>query len=165
MAANAVYEKLMSGGERPVCEVFDAHVLSCLLARAWTESQDQGQPITECVGMDGPELSALVDENFPHARADFGDLSDRALDLDGAEAALRVLLEKAAEQGDLSIHLAHALARRIRRPGDLWQEMGLRHAEELSWLLERHFEAVACRNPSGGGWKEFLLDKIGTGKA
>jgi nitrogen fixation protein NifQ len=56
--------------------------------------------------------------------------------------------------------LAAIVARRAQRPNHLWQDLGLRHRRELSWLMERHFEPLATRNAADMKWKKFLYRMI-----
>jgi nitrogen fixation protein NifQ len=162
MESADVYEWLMSGGQHSVCDRFDAHVVASTLSMAVVEARVEGRPAGEAVGLDPPELTALVAETFPHARELFMRLETTApISIAPDEACLRDLLTRCTTNGTpLQARLACIVARRAQRPNHLWQDLGLRNRRELSWLMGRHFEWLASRNTRDMKWKKFLYRTI-----
>ena len=77
------------------------------------------------------------------------------------ESCLRELLLRYTTVGTtLEERLAAIIARRALRPNHLWQDLGLRHRRELSWLMSRHFEGLAAKNSQDMKWKKFLYRTI-----
>jgi nitrogen fixation protein NifQ len=163
MEAAEIHRWLTAGGARGACDAFDAHVVASILAVGVTEAQAAGAPLSEALGINGEELAALVAELFPHAAAVFARVASEALaPVSREEGALRSLLSGAAtEAGPLPLRLAAMLARRCQRADALWLELGLRNGRELTWLMERHFEALARRNAQDMDWKAFLSREAG----
>jgi len=156
-----VYGWLMSGDDSPACEAFDAHVLASALAMAIDATQ-RGVPLTASLGL-GPEvLRALVADNFPHATRLVDELSrGQSVVVSPEEGMLRQLLFHRSTSGSpLESCLAAIVARRAQSPHHLWQDMGLRGRNEMSWLFERHFEPLAARNVRDMKWKKFLYRTI-----
>jgi nitrogen fixation protein NifQ len=163
MRAAEVQAWLQGGAEPSACEAFDAHALSAILALAVAEAQSARTPVPEGVGLDGAALHALVRAHFPNAAAVFARIADEALaPPSDEEEALRELL-RGAGSSVLAPVFAPLVARRCLRPNHLWQDLGLRHRRELSWLMERHFEPLARRNRSDMKWKKFLYRQICAG--
>jgi nitrogen fixation protein NifQ len=162
MDAAAVYSWLMESGDRPLCDRFDAHVVASTLSLALVEAVRERQLLSVGTGLEGPALLDLVSGLFPHALELFArfDASERVT-LEADEACLRELLTRYATEGSpLEGHLAAIVARRAQRPNHLWQDLGLRHRGELSWLMSRHFEPLASRNKGDMKWKKFLYRTI-----
>jgi nitrogen fixation protein NifQ len=162
MDATEVYGWLANGGQRSVCEAFDAHVLASILALGVAEANTTRTPVSESVGLSGAVLAGLVEENFPHAAAVFRRVSSETLaPRPDEEENLRDMLWSNATEGSvLEARLAEMVARRCMRPNHLWQDLGLRNRRELSWLMERHFEPLARRNAKDMKWKKFFYRAI-----
>jgi nitrogen fixation protein NifQ len=162
MDAASVYSWLMEAEHRPLCDGFDAHVVATTLSLALVEAVNEGQPLCAGTGLERPLLLDLVTGIFPHARdllvrLDAGERATLTTD----EACLRELLTRYATEGSpLERHLAAIVACRAQRPNHLWQDLGLRHRRELSWLMSRHFEPLASRNRGDMRWKKFLYRTI-----
>jgi nitrogen fixation protein NifQ len=162
MEPATIYRWLMEGGPRPLCDGFDAHVLASAVSLAIVEGAREGRPVTAGTGLDGDALSEVVTGIFPHARELLARLDLReGVTLAPDEACLRELLTRCAtEQSPFEERLAAIVARRAQRPNHLWQDLGLRHRRELSWLMSRHFEPLASRNVRDMKWKKFLYRTI-----
>lgn len=163
MEAAEVYGWLMQRGSPTSCAGFEAHVLASVLAVAAIEAKGDGDALVRGTGLERQELLELVSERFPHAAP----LFERAVPLDATitfeadELCLRDLLERSTSEGSrFEQALAFLVARRCQRPNHLWQDLGLRNRRELSWLMERHFPALAQRNKQDMKWKKFLYRVI-----
>lgn len=66
---------------------------------------------------------------------------------------------------DLSDYLARALAAACFGHRELWQDLGLRHREELDWFMVLYFPPLYRRNAAGGCWKRFLFAESEHGAA
>ena len=161
MTSAEVYRWLTSGGQRAVCEQFDAHVVAAVISLGLVESGG-GAALCEALGLAPEQLRGLVDALFPHAAVLYEGL-DPALrpTLAEDELCLQHLLERSSsERTPLQLLLASIIARRAQRPNHLWQDLGLRNRRELSWLMARHFEPLATRNAQEMKWKKFLYRMI-----
>ena len=162
MESADVYRWLMQGGERSACDAFDAHVVASALALAVAEAANEGTSVVSGLGLGAASLTALTGEIFPHARPLFERLDpDEEPAPADDERCLRELLLRYTTLGTpLEGHLAAVVARRALRPNHLWQDLGLRHRRELSWLMSRHFEGLAAKNGQDMKWKKFLYRTI-----
>jgi nitrogen fixation protein NifQ len=153
----------MQGGPGGSCSGFDAHVLGSVLALVAVEAGGEGPALVAGLGLEPEGLLALVRERFPHAAPLFERAVPRdvVLALEQDERCLRDLLTRSStEQSPLEHILARIVARRCQRPNHLWQDLGLRHRRELSWLMERHFSPLHLRNARDMKWKKFLYRVI-----
>lgn len=156
-----VYRWLLSGTEGGLCEGFDKHVVASILSLALQETQS-GPSLVTTAGLDPAELTELAELTFPHAVAVFARVDQtekvaRAVD----EGCLQELLFRGSnERSRLEYLLSCLIARRAQHANHLWQDLGLRRREELSWLMQRHFEPVASRNKENLKWKKFLYRLI-----
>jgi len=152
---------MVSGQERNVCDAFDAHILAAALATA-LEAAQAGTTLTQSLGWTGAEITEVVGSVFPHA----SELIQRAPqgedpEVVEEEAMLSELLFRGStERTPLEQLLARLIARRALLAHHLWQDLGLRHRRELSWLMTRHFEPLATRNAKDMKWKKFLYRAI-----
>lgn len=163
MEAIAVYRWLMAGGASGSCEAFDAHAIACILSLALAEAAGDDQSVVDAVGLEAGALAELIDAIFPLAAPVFKRIGGTGLapTLAEDEACLRELLVRSSTSGTpLETCLAAMVARRAQRPNHLWQDLGLRHRRELSWLMARHFETLAARNRADMKWKKFLYRTI-----
>jgi nitrogen fixation protein NifQ len=159
-----IYFWLMRARDPNSCDGFDAHIIASTLSLAIVEAAQEGRPLVACVGLDAPELTAMVAEMFPHAAELLARIvsgGGEAGPISEVEACLRELLVLHATSGTpIERRLAAIVARRAQRPHHLWQALGLRHRRELSWLMTRHFETIAARNSRDMRWKKFLYRAI-----
>jgi nitrogen fixation protein NifQ len=153
----------MQQGGSGSCSSFEAHVLASILAVVAIEANGEGPALVRGTGLEPRVLLELVRERFPHAAP----LFERAVPLDAAltfepdELCLRELLTRSMNEGNpFERALAYLVARRCQRPNHLWQDLGLRNRRELSWLMERHFPALAQKNKQDMKWKKFLYRVI-----
>lgn len=161
MQARDLYDWLMTGGERPACEAFDAHVVASILAIGLAEAVAEGIAPAARLGLAGDDLTGFAAQIFPAARPLFARLPATPPAPTDDEACLRDLLLRHSSEGSaLEAALAAMLACRAQRPNHLWQDLGLRSRRELSWLMERHFEPLARRNGRDMKWKKFLYRMI-----
>ena len=162
MNALDVYGWLTGGGAHDGCDGFDTHVVASMLAIGVAEAEAARTPVPEAVGLSGEELATMVAQYFPHAAAVFARIRHLALaPRPEEEECLRDLLRRySTEASPLQMTLADMMARRAMQPNHLWQDLGLRNRRELSWLMERHFEALAQRNSQDMKWKKFLYRAI-----
>jgi nitrogen fixation protein NifQ len=160
--AAEVYQWLMRDGGSASCSSFEAHVLASVLAVVAIEANGEGPALVRGTGLEPQALLGLVRERFPHAAP----LFERAVPLDAPlafeadELCLRDLLARSTSESSFEQALAFLVARRCQRPNHLWQDLGLRNRRELSWLMERHFPALAQRNKQDMKWKKFLYRVI-----
>ncbi len=168
-------------GRRPTGdadEIFDAHVLACVLAAATAEAADGESDLVSATGLDAPTLEAVIDHWFPFADVEWI-LGATGCDpkLEPEEEMLRDLLDAhrrpspargvgattvtswpaAADVGSL---LARLIARRAMRPDHLWQDLGLFDRSELNRLLARHFPTLHAGNTSNMKWKKYFYRKL-----
>ena len=162
MESAEVYRWLMQGGDRSACDAFDAHVVASVLSLAIAEAAREGRSVVSGLGLGARSLTEMTEEIFPHARPLFERLDpDEEPARADDESCLRELLLRYATLGtSLEDHLAAVVARRALRPNHLWQDLGLRHRRELSWLMSRHFEGLAAKNSQDMKWKKFLYRTI-----
>jgi nitrogen fixation protein NifQ len=144
------------------CDAFDVHVLASILAIGVWQAETSRTSVVDAVGLDGDELADLAAAFFPHTAAVFDRLRGREASVcEGDEACLRDLLRRYTTEGTgFQNRLADMVARRCMRPNHLWQDLGLRNRNELSWMMARHFEPLASRNRSDMKWKKFLYRTI-----
>jgi len=156
-----VYQWLVTGSSGALCEGFDTHVVGSILSIALIEVQE-GRSLVEAVGLEPAELAELANMSFPHASELFSRFDPQEkLTRSADEACLQELLFRGStDRSRLAYLLSCMVARRCQRPNHLWQDLGLRHRRELSWLMERHFEPVSVRNTSDMKWKKFLYRLI-----
>jgi nitrogen fixation protein NifQ len=162
MESADVYRWLMQGGQRSACDAFDAHVVASALSLAVAEAAREGTSVVSGLGLGVRSLTAMTEPIFPHARPLLERLDPDEEPVPGDdERCLRELLLRYTTLGTpLEDHLAAVVARRAIRPNHLWQDLGLRHRRELSWLMSRHFEALATKNSQDMKWKKFLYRTI-----
>lgn len=153
-----VYDRLMAAPGRVADE--DRHVLASVISLCLAEGD---RPLPEAVGLDGAALNRLLDAAFSGAFAP-GELAPP--DAGSGEDAIEepdyraLLLDSRALGADIEEWLAHMIARRSLRPEHLWISLGLRHRQELSDMLHRHFPAVAARNARHMRWKKFFYREM-----
>lgn len=163
MQATDIYGWLMAGSAGGECDQFDAHVVASILALSLVQARERSVPLAQLTGLGGRDMVELVGRTLPGAKDRFERLAEMpAPEMDATEAALRDLLRRGncsddAAWGQL---LAALIARRAMEHNHLWQDLGLRHRRELSWLLERHFEPLARRNSADMKWKKFFFRLI-----
>jgi nitrogen fixation protein NifQ len=163
MQRRQLYLALMGDARPESCSGFDIHVIASVLALVLSEGDDPGAALVLGTGLLRDELFELSRALTPHVLP----LFERALQVDVPlvvapdEACLRELLVRySAERTRFEELLAFIVARRCQRPHHLWQDLGLRNRRELSWLMERHFPALAARNARDMKWKKFLYRTI-----
>jgi nitrogen fixation protein NifQ len=156
-----VYRWLMGAESRPACEAFDAHVVGAVLALS-VDGTRRGVSLSDSLGLSPSETAELVGSHFPHAQGLFTGLSAAvAQPASEDELCLRDLLWRGStERTELERKFAVIIARRAQLPNHLWQDLGLRHRRELSWLMSRHFEPLANKNSTDMKWKKFLYRTI-----
>lgn len=156
------YIWLMEGGRRPARDAFDTHVIASVLSLAIVEARMRGCPVAEGAGLSDATLRALLASYFPHSLPLVEHLGCRPRAAEPEdERCLRELLTRHTTRGTLfQAQLAALIACRAMRPNHLWQDLGLRRREELSLLMQRHFEPLARRNSQDMKWKKFLYRMI-----
>jgi len=156
-----VYRWLLTGADAAPCEGFDRHVVASIISLALMDNQ-RGVSLVAASGLAPTELTELAQLCFPHtetmfARVDQDEEVVRAVD----ERCLQELLFRGSTaRSRLEFLLACMIARRAQRPNHLWQDLGLRRRQELSWLMQRHFEPLFTRNKQNLRWKKFLYRQI-----
>ncbi|NYZ13226.1 nitrogen fixation protein NifQ [Azospirillum sp. RWY-5-1] len=155
---DALYRWLTSHQTR--CNVVDAHLFACILARRWPAGRDAGEP--DPLGLDTAGLIALMGRYFPMALCDRRHTpgpTHRSLPaLLAAEAAdlADILLEHRSVGVEEEAWLAAMVARACLDDGPLWRDLGLTGRRQLTAMFERHFEPLAARNRSGTRWRTML---------
>lgn len=156
-AAQLLRDRLLGAGRREA-DLSDLRALASVLALASLEETDPGQA-AGC-GLAEAELEALLSREFPAL-----DPSIAAWLLRGAsrgqggadeEALAAFLFRLSSARASEERLFARLLARRARRPGHLWQEMGFSSRAELGALMERRFAPLVRRNVAGMRWKKFF---------
>lgn len=170
----ALHHARLMAGQRPTGdadEIFDAHVLACLLANAAVEAAEGDGDLAGAIGLDAVTIEAVIDHWFPFAEAEIYFGRPAAVPtLEIEEEMLRDLLAAHARRGegraplaaapDLAAILARVVARRAMRPDHLWQDLGLFDRSELGRLLARHFPALHAGNTTNMRWKKFFYRKL-----
>jgi nitrogen fixation protein NifQ len=160
MTADAVYI-LLNRSLAPACDLFDGHVLACVLSIAAEESSAD-RSLAEALGISGNSLRSIIAQYFPDALdrlKAFG--LDSELTVADDEQSLRMLLQRSrSTPGLLGSVLAAIVARRAMQPNHLWQDLGLTNRGELSALMQRHFAPLAARNNQDMKWKKFFYRMI-----
>ncbi len=143
------------------CDAFDSHVCASVLAVALSDWLAAGRPGGDWIGVDASMLGGLAGAMFPAAREQLLSTVSGQVQRSADETCLRDLLWAHASDGSaLQATLAAMIARRCLRPNHLWQDLGLRSRDELSWLMQRHFEPLAARNVRNMRWKKFFYRQI-----
>jgi len=160
-SARDVYSTLMEA-KAPDADAFDAHVVACILALAFAEAKAEHRPFTDAAGLDAADLRAVLASFFPAALAWLDrDIGHAAITRSADETCLLDLLKSGATAHTPAQHrLAALVARRAQRANHLWQDLGLRHRDDLSELMRRHFAPLARRNNHDMKWKKFLYRMI-----
>jgi nitrogen fixation protein NifQ len=143
---------------------FDRHVLACTLVVALDDvEQSREVSLNASLGLPADRLGHLLDQCFPGLASlepevtRDGDAGEGAIE----EADLRVLLlDHAPHPGDVTLWLAHIVARRALKPGHLWQGLGLDERAQLSQLMTRHFPTLADQNVHNMRWKKFFYRQL-----
>jgi nitrogen fixation protein NifQ len=133
---------------------FDRHVLASILAVAAME----GGVVAERAGLANNDLIKLIDEQFPAAAGVAASWCAQVEKPDDEETAMvrELLLANRSSQSDISRWLSAMVARRAMESNHLWEDLGLRDREELTRLLDRHFQPIACKNTKNMKWKRFF---------
>lgn len=153
-----VYDWLRGSGSQGE---FDSHIFACLIAIGLG---DPARPLTEALGLAPDALSELISVYFPHARKL---LEDLPADASAGEMALEesdlieLLLANSSslrprEEG----WLARIIARRSLGENHLWQDLGLPARNDLSRLMERHFQPLKRKNAGDMKWKKFFYRQM-----
>jgi nitrogen fixation protein NifQ len=157
VTAEDIYRWLLSGGEGSLCGAFEKHVVASILSLALTESS-----LVVGTGLTPVELKELAQLCFPHAEPVFSrvDVQERPVRAADETCLQELLFRGSSERSRLEHFLSCMIARRAQRPNHLWQDLGLRRRQELSWLMQQHFEPLATRNKQNMKWKKFLYRLI-----
>ncbi|MET0390009.1 MAG: nitrogen fixation protein NifQ [Polyangiales bacterium] len=156
-----VYRWLVTGSEGGLCQGFDKHVAAAILSLSLVDTQEGGSLVSTC-GLTPAELNELAELCFPHAASVLSRVDpEEKLERPEVEACLQQLLFRGSTSQSRFEHLVSCMiARRAQRSHHLWQDLGLRHRRELSWLMQQHFEPLADRNTQDMKWKKFLYRMI-----
>ncbi|WP_114860861.1 nitrogen fixation protein NifQ [Azospirillum brasilense] len=137
------------------CNVFDAHLFACILARRWPAGPG-------ALGLDERALGQLLDRYFPGAFAAGLPVPDSSptplpplLQSEADDIAALLLAHRSLgieEEG----WLAAIVARAMLDEGELWRDLGLAGPSHLAALMERHFDSLSRLNATGTRWKAFL---------
>lgn len=162
MSADEAYRRLIDASARARHDEFDIHIVAAILALGISEASAGDRSICEGVGLDRPELVALITDMFPGALVTLESaLGDAALVIDDEEQSLREILGMfRASVSHLEGPLVSMIARRCKSPHHLWQDLGLRNRGELSQLMSRHFPRLAEKNKQDMKWKKFLYRMV-----
>lgn len=162
MQATEIYGWLMAGSAGGECDQFDAHVVASILAVSLFQAHERKCLLSQMTGLGGQEMLALVSRILPGTTERFSRLAGMPVpEVGETEDTLRDLLRRGrTDNADGGNALVSLIARRAMEPNHLWQDLGLRHRRELSWLLERHFEPLARRNTADMKWKKFFFRMI-----
>jgi nitrogen fixation protein NifQ len=133
---------------------FDRHVLASILAVAAME----GGVVAERAGLTNNDLARLIEQQFPAATdvpASWRAPTEKPED-DETAMVRDLLLANRSTEGEISQWLSAMVARRAMEPNHLWEDLGLRDRDELTRLLDRHFQPIACKNTKNMKWKRFF---------
>lgn len=73
---------------------------------------------------------------------------------------LRLLLDHRAADDEHHRCVSHLVAAACMGSNHLWQDLGLRHRSELSFLLSCHFPSLAAKNTGDMKWKKFFYRQL-----
>ncbi|MBK8176345.1 MAG: nitrogen fixation protein NifQ [Rhodospirillales bacterium] len=152
-----LYVELVAHGKG---DAFDRHVFACAVS---VGAAEQERPLTEALGLTPSNLTRLFNAYFPDGASLIPPLPPSAGPGEDSieEPDLRRLLLEHCRRGTIEEQwLAAIIARRSLRPNHLWQDLGLFNRSDLSRLLHRHFEALACRNQGDMKWKKFFYREL-----
>jgi nitrogen fixation protein NifQ len=133
---------------------FDRHVLASILAVAAME----GGVVAERAGLANNDLVKLIERQFPAATGVAAAWCAQVERPEDEETAMvrDLLLANRSIENDVSRWLSAMVARRAMEPNHLWEDLGLRDRDELTRLLDRHFQPIACKNTKNMRWKRFF---------
>ena len=161
----------------------DIRALACILIHRCSHAE---APHRRALGLDGPEVRALVMRYFPMAVSGWaaGECFRRhVLGLDAASESCcggegdevaaygrfsvslleqeeqdlcRLFLTHAAATGLWPVVFARLIARACMEPEHLWMSLGLENRGQLTAILECHFPALVAKNERDMRWKKFF---------
>lgn len=79
---------------------------------------------------------------------------------DEYEQLLRLLLDHALSNDEVTLARAEWIARSALEPGHLWVSMGLTERGELRVILRESFPALEAANDRDMRWKKFFYRRI-----
>lgn len=162
LTAEEVYGTLMGAPSASSCDAFDRHAVAAIVSLALAEAEATGVPPCAGLGLGRADLLALAEELFPERVGLLGTLVPAGeVEVDEEERNVRDILGLyASGAGRLQRALIALIARRVRAPHHLWQDLGLRNRGELSELMGRHFAPLARKNSQDMKWKKFLYRMV-----
>lgn len=162
ITAEEVYGSLMDAPSASGCDAFDRHAVAAIISLAVAEADETGVSPLSCLGLPRPELLTLAEELFPERIGLLQQLVPAGdVEVDEEERNVRdILALYASGVGRLERALIALIARRVRAPHHLWQDLGLRNRQELSELMGRHFAPLARKNSQDMKWKKFLYRMV-----
>jgi nitrogen fixation protein NifQ len=156
-----LYARLTGHGTAHGAELFDLHLIACMVAIATQEAHGGIAPLTAGLGLESWEVRALFLLMFPGAITEIDGMDMTPAPPEEDEHALRDVLWYNCARGDtFGRLLVRIVARRCQRPNHLWQDLGLGSRRELSLLMQKHFPALAERNVNDMKWKKFFYRAI-----
>ena len=162
LTAEEVYGTLMGAPSASSCDAFDRHAVAAIVSLALAEAEAAGMPPCAGLGLGRADLLALAEELFPERVGLLGTLVPAGeVEVDEEERNVRDILSLyASGAGRIQRALIALIARRVRAPHHLWQDLGLRNRGELSELMGRHFAPLARKNSHDMKWKKFLYRMV-----
>lgn len=162
MDADETYQWLIGLARGSAQDSFDIHIVASVLALALLETNGDKAALIQNIGLEKSALLELIGAMFPGAIDAFENVRDGIInESDEEEKSVRDILGMySTGAGRLERHLAAIIARRCKSPHHLWQDLGLRNREELSWLMKRHFARLAEKNQHNMKWKKFLYRMV-----
>lgn len=127
-------------------------------------ASDPARPLTAALGLDGAALRQMISRVLPNRTHLLRGVSIDAGAGDDAieEPDVRTYLSefRAGRDDAIEAWLVAILARRMREPNHLWQDLGFAGRHELNFLLRRHFPDLVRRNAADMKWKKFVYREL-----
>ena len=133
--------------------------LACMLA-SWQAGKGV---MPDYLGLEPPEIAALIDCHFPGLRSAGLYQPGRQADRTRAsefDDVLKLLRENRAARCDSEHAMAMIVSQACQGQDHLWQDMGLWSRDQLSALMSRNFPALAQRNTHNMKWKKFIYKQL-----
>mgnify|MGYP000879964706 FL=1 len=125
-------------------------ILASLLAG---RSLQQGV-LSATLGLPSDSLRRLWDDYFPGPRLRLE--GGTGEDIPELADLVRLLMEHRAQRSESEVWLAQIVAAGCAGRDHLWQDLGLAHRGELSFLMDTAFPSLAAQNVHDMKWKKFI---------
>jgi nitrogen fixation protein NifQ len=162
-AADTIYLAIRGAPTpRALAEPFTAHILACMLTAGVVEAHENGETLSNALGLNRKSLDALTAQWAPAAARFFAlEAEPDQISHDEEEAQLLELLARfRSDSAPLSGWITSIVARRAMAPRHLWQDLGLLQRAELTRLMNEWFPTLAAANVDNMKWKKFFYRQL-----